>query len=318
MRHRIRVPMLLCALSMAVASSSLLLAQQPAAGTTPVSMVVTVEPLTGKRPAVVHREDVRVYQRKQRLDVTGWQPARGPHAALGLFILIDETNSTSLGSQLGDIRDFINAQPSTTSVGIGYMANATVKIAQNFTNDHASAAQALRLPLGTTSAMDSPYLSLMDLIKRWPHSNARREVLMITDGIDRFRLRGRLMGLPSISVDAQSAGARAQRDRVIVHTLYSPGTSHAFRNFWIANMGVNNLSMVADVTGGSSYFLGYNNPPSFKPWLDRLTNILDNQFWLTFEAKPGKKAGLQYIRLETEVPGAELVSADSVYVPAAK
>ncbi|MGH9447621.1 MAG: hypothetical protein ACRD3O_18110, partial [Terriglobia bacterium] len=153
---------------MAVASSSLLLAQQPAAGTTPVSMVVTVEPLAGKRPAVINREDVRVYKGKQRLEVTGWQPATGRNAALGLFILIDETNSTSLGSQLGDIRDFINALPSTASVGIGYMANATVKIAQNFTNDHASAAKAVRLPLGTTSAMDSPYLSLMDLIKRWP------------------------------------------------------------------------------------------------------------------------------------------------------
>ncbi|MGH2509862.1 MAG: hypothetical protein ACRDHZ_20985 [Ktedonobacteraceae bacterium] len=295
-----------------------MIAQEPAAGTTPVSMVVTVEPLSGKRPAVVNREDVRVYQGKQRLEVTGWQPATGRHAALDLFILIDETNSTSLGSQLSDIRDFINAQPSTTSVGIGYMANTTVKIVQNFTTDHAAAAKALRLPLGTTSAMDSPYLSLMDLIKRWPNTNARREVLMITDGIDRLRLRGNLMSLPSISVDAQSVGDRAQRDRVIVHTLYAEGANHAFRNFWVANMGANNLSMVADVTGGSSYFLGYNNPPSFKPWLDRLNTILNNQFWLTFDAKPGKRAGLQYIRLETEVPGAELVSANSVYVPAAK
>ena len=317
MRIRIRMSVVLFALMAVVASAFSSLAQE-APATVPVHMVVTVEPLAGKRPAVVNREDVRVYQGKQRLDVTGWQPARGEHAGLDLFILIDETSSTSLGSQLSDIRDFINAQPSTTAVGIGYMANSTVRIVQNFTTDHAAAAKALRLPMGTTSAMDSPYLSLMDLMKRWPNHNNRREVLMITDGIDRFRLGRGLRGLPSISPDAQSAGDRAQREGVIVHSIYAQGIGHANRNFWVANMGENNVSMVADVTGGSSYFLGYNNPPSFKPWLDRLHNILDNQFWLTFEAKPGNKAGLQYIRLETEVPGAELVAANSVYVPAAK
>lgn len=316
MKQRVRILVLLCALSVAVGSASLLIAQQGAGGTVPVSMVVTIEPIEGKRPAVVNRDDVRVYQSKQRLEVTGWQPATGNHAALGLFILIDDTNSTSLGSQLGDIRDFINAQPSSTQVGIGYIANSTVRIAQNFTSDHAAAAKALRLPLGTISAMDNPYLSLRDLIKRWPQSNSRREVLMITDGIDRMRLRGNIMSLPSISVDAQAVGDLAQRERVIVHTIYARGIGHSDRNFWIANMGVNNQSMVADVTGGASFFLGYNNPPSFKPWLDRLQKILENQYWLTFRATPAKKAGLQYVRLETEVPGADLVSAKAVYVPA--
>lgn len=317
MRIRIRMSVVLFAL-MAVAVSAFSSLAQEAPATVPVHMVVTVEPLAGKRPAVVNREDVRVYQGKQRLDVTSWEPARGEHAGLDLFILIDETSDTGLGSQLGDIRGFINAQPSTMAVAIGYMANSTVKIVQNFTNDHAAAAKALRLPMGTVSAMDSPYLSLMDLMKRWPNHNNRREVVMITDGINRFRLGRGLRGLPSISPDAQSAGDLAQREGVIVHSIYARGIGHANRNFWVANMGENNISMVSDVTGGSSYFLGYNNPPSFKPWLDRLNNILENQFWLTFEAKPGKNAGLQYIRLETEVPGAELVSANSVYVPAAR
>ena len=312
----VRIATVLCVLSVALAASTRIIAQQSPAGTAVVSMVVTVAPPEGKRPPVINREDVRVYQGKKRLEVTGWQQATGRAAGLGLFILIDETTNTSLGSQLSDIRDFINAQPSTTAIGMGYMVNSTVRIVQNFTTDHAAAAKALRLPMGTTSGMDSPYLSLLDLIKRWPHTNARREVVMISDGIDRFRLRGNLLGLPSISVDAQTAGDRAQRDRVIIHTIYARGIGHADRNFWLANMGVNNLSMVSDVTGGSSYFLGYSNPPSFKPWLDRLQTILQNQFWLSFRAIPGKKVGLQYVRLETEVPGAELVAANGVYVPA--
>jgi len=38
---------------------------------------------------------------------------------------------------------------------------------------------------------------------------------------------------------------------------------------------------------------------------------------LTFLAKPERKAGFQQVKLRTEVPNAELVGADRVYVPAA-
>ena len=50
---------------------------------------------------------------------------------------------------LDDLKTFINAQPSTTLVGVGYMRNATVQIVQDLTTDHAAAAKALRLPLGS-------------------------------------------------------------------------------------------------------------------------------------------------------------------------
>jgi hypothetical protein len=47
-----------------------------------------------------------------------------------------------------------------------------------------------------------------------------------------------------------------------------------------------------------------------------LTIKLNHQYLLSFLAKPGKKAGFQRIKLETEVPNAELVAPDKVYVPA--
>lgn len=49
------------------------------------------------------------------------------------------------------------------------------------------AVKAIRLPRGNISTMDSPYLSLISLVKAWPQQNVRREVLMVTDGIDRLR-----------------------------------------------------------------------------------------------------------------------------------
>jgi hypothetical protein len=108
-------------------------------------------------------------------------------AALQFFILIDDTCDPSIGNSLNDLRDFINAQPATTAVGVGYMSNATIQIVQNFTADHALAAKAIRLPRGNLSAMDSPYLSLISAIKGWPEQKVRREVLMVSDGIDRLR-----------------------------------------------------------------------------------------------------------------------------------
>jgi hypothetical protein len=82
-------------------------------------------------------------------------PARGDNAALQLFVLIDDTCDHNLGNNLSDIRDFVNAQPATTVVGIAYMSNATIQIVQNFTADHALAAKAIRLPCGTLSASDA-------------------------------------------------------------------------------------------------------------------------------------------------------------------
>src|SRR5271168_465449 len=83
--------------------------------TTPVQMTVTVRVLgEDKRMPEVNREDVIVKQGMDRLQVTGWTPAQGNRAGLDLFILMDDASDPSLGSQLDDLRAFINAQPSTT------------------------------------------------------------------------------------------------------------------------------------------------------------------------------------------------------------
>ncbi len=134
----------------------------------------------------INREDVMVYEGKDRDTVTEWIPAQGDRAALELFILLDDGSSSSLGTQLDDIRKFINAQPASTKVGIAYMQNGMARIVQDLTADHAQAAKALRLPMGVRGANGSPYFSLSDLIKHWPESSGRREVLMASDGIDLY------------------------------------------------------------------------------------------------------------------------------------
>src|SRR5260370_21011790 len=98
-------------------------AQEASSTGVPVHVVVTVEPRHGSNVPVIQREDVMVYQGHDRAKATDWLPLQGEHAGLQLFFLIDDAANTSLGSQLEDIRQFINAQPSTTAIGVAYIRN---------------------------------------------------------------------------------------------------------------------------------------------------------------------------------------------------
>jgi hypothetical protein len=85
-------------------------------------------------------------------------------------------------------------------------------------------------------------------------------------------------------------------------------------NTWAASGGQSGLAKLADETGAESYFLGYSDPVSFKPYLEDLQRILDNQYWLAFDIKAGSKPALKRMNASTEVSGAEIVSADNVFI----
>ena len=313
-----------------------------APSTVQVHMVITDQAFNeNSEVPVLQQENVQVKVGKDAARVEHLIPAQGENAALQLFVLIDDTCETSaLGNNLNDLRDFFNAQPASTLIGVAYMSNATVQVTQNLTADHASAAKALRLPRGSSSAMDSPYLSLISLVKAWPQQKLRREVLMISDGIDRLRgdTTGTPGGLPSfptggragrppapalsttmptISSDAESASNAAQRYGVIVHSIYATGVGRLGRNAWEAQLGQGGVAKITDETGGEYFALGTQNAVSFKPYLDRLQKIFNNQYFLVFQVKPGKKPGLQRVRISTEVANADIASANNVWVPSA-
>lgn len=304
-------------LAMSLAAMALttlpVMAKNPAeAGAAPVKMTVTASVDNGKRTPGIQKEDVVVKKGQERLQVAEWVAARGDRAGLELFILIDDASDSSLGTKLDDLRGFIQAQPATTSVGVGYMRNATVQIAQNLTTDHGKAAKSVRLSLGTAGAYGSPYLSVVDLMKRWPDSSNRREVIIVSDGIDRAH-RGRNALL---NPDVDVASDVAQRNGIMIHTIYSPGVGHWHRNFWQANSGQNALAKLSDLTGGESFFLGLQPPVSFVPYLDQLRKTLDNQYLLSFYASQDNKARLQRVGISTEIPGVDLNAADAAWVPA--
>ena len=285
---------------------------EPANGVA-VHTVVTVESHHGGEPPVINREDVMVYEGKDRDKVTDWVPAQGANAALDLFILLDDGSNMSLGTQLEDLRQFINAQPASARIGVAYMQNGIARIEQNLTSDHAQAAKALRLPLGIRGVNASPYFAVSDLVKRWPATSPRREVFMASDGVDLYYGSGDLQDpyLAEAIADAQRAG-------VIVSAIYTPSVGHIGHSYWLNYWGQLYLAELAEKTGGEAYYIGFTGPPvAFAPYLDQQNHRLDHQYLLTFLAKPPKKSGMQRIKIKTEVPKVDLVAPEEVYVPAA-
>ncbi len=284
--------------------------QAPSAGGVPAHIVVTAEPKHGSNVPVIKKDDVMVYEGHDRDTVTDWIPLQGDRAGLELFILIDDESGISLGTQLEELKQFINSQPATTKVGVAYMQNGIARISQNPTSDHAQAAKALRLPMGMAGADASPYFSLSDLVKRWPETNERREVLMVSDGIDRYYGAGDIQDpyLEAAIDEADKAG-------IIVSAIYTPGAGHFAHSYWQSYWGQIYLSELAEKTGGEAYYIGFTGAPvSFTPYLEQLNRRLQNQYLLEFLAKPPKKAGWAQIRIRTEVPDVDLISARRVWV----
>jgi hypothetical protein len=274
----------------------------------PVRVVVSVEGHKDSTPPTLNREDVMVFLDNQRMQVTGWTPIQD--VGLDVWLLIDDGSDSELGTQLDDLRKFVLEQSSTTQIGIGYLRNGSVDVLQKPTSDHAVAAKALRLPLGVPGISASPYLALVDLLKKWPATDRTREVVMVTSGIDPDYGGG-----PSNPYLEQAIHA-AQRAGVVVHSIYFGSAGHFGHSLWQINWGQNYLSQLAEETGGEFFWLGSSNPVAFSPYLKTLTQRFGSQSVLTFLA-PANVSDKR-LRLKTEIPHAMLVGPSKVFVSGGK
>jgi hypothetical protein len=266
------------------------------------SAIVTVISKSAEDGTTVPKQTVSVYENRKLQDVAGWVPLRGERSGLQLVVLLDDSSRGNLGLQLNDIRSFITGLPPNAQVAIGYMRNGTPNLVQNFTSDHAQAVKTLRLPSGIAGENGSPYFCLSDLVKHWPggDSNVRREVIMVTDGVDRYSGAHFDPSNPYV----QAATSDAQKAGVIVYSIYYRGAGRADRSFVVTDGGQNYLTQVSNDTGGKVYLEGFGNPVSFAPFLSDLQHKLQNQYELTFVATA--KSGLQQIRVKTSQPNTSL------------
>jgi hypothetical protein len=277
-----------------------------------VTTVVTALGPKYTAPPALGKQDINVTEGKQKREVTNWVPAQGDKAALQLAIVIDDADNQDLATQLGDLKNFISSQPASTAIGVFYASNGTVQPASQFSTDREAVAKSVRIPLGYTGAYSSIYLSVMSLMKGWsPTAGARREILLIADGIDRFR------GDYPISPDVDSTSINAQKAGIMIHTLFATGVGRATRNSFRLNLGQSNLAKIADATGGEAFFQGFFTPVSYAPFLQQLDMVLKNQYWLSWTTERTKKpkGELRGFKVRTEQHGVEISAADKVFVP---
>jgi hypothetical protein len=273
----------------------------------PGKATITVTAIGKKNvpPPAVSKDDVQLTVNKERKQIANWEKADG----LGLAILIDDSLDQSVASQWNDLRAFIMAQPPNTAVAVAYIDNSSAMIAQDFTTNHELAAKALRIPRGQFGIGSSPYLAVIDWLKRWPDTGNRRSLLLISSGID--YLRG-FFG--PFYPDVDTVIERAQRENVNLWSIYSPGSGHRSRSFALANLGQNNLSKMTDETGGETYYLGTGEPVSFRPYLEEMQLHFNNQYLLTFTGDGGAKGKFVRVQLRTELPGVELSHANNAFI----
>jgi hypothetical protein len=280
-----------------------------AQATVPVTTTVTVLGPKYTPPPPLTKDDLIVFSGKKRLPVVNWTPAHAPSAPLQLALLIDDADQSSLGLQFNDIKNFINEQSKTTAVGIFYGQYGTVQTTANFSTDHAAVAQKLRLPLGRLfGGSPSIYLSVSDLIKKWPGTGTRREVLLMASGVDFLQ-----PGIVDTYLD--SAIADAQRAGVVFHSIYiGPGR---FGFSWRGDIAQSNLSRLTSETGGAAFFEGLSTPVSFGPYLNQLSMILRNQYLLTvnMERSKKKKGELVPFQVRTEQRNVAFSAPKQVFVP---
>lgn len=271
---------------------------------------------SGEAPPALERADVSVHQDKQPRPVVNLIPANGENSKLDLVILIDQSSNTRLGSQFKDVADFIRTLPQNAAVGIAYAMNGSARMQQPLTTDHEAAARALHLTTGAASGQSSVFEAFRDLVKNWPDDASRREVLLVSDGID--PTYGFSETSPGRNPSLEKAIQVAQRENIIVFSIFEGTSGRVARNRFLNNNGQGSLSELTSDSGGYAFFQGTQNPVSFRPFLQQLTEMLGRQYILTFRAELPGKSGYRDLKVSTEVPHVKLLAPNHIYLPSAK
>jgi hypothetical protein len=264
-------------------------------------------------PGGIPQQSLQLKVDGKESSITGWAPLRGPQSKVELVLLIDDGARGSLGTQLSDIAKFIGSLPPNARVAVAYMLNGRAVFTGPLTTDRAAVERQLHLPLAGAAGINaSPYFCLSDLAKNWPSrdNGARREVIMVTDGVDNYNRR-----YDPEDPYVQAAIDDAVRARLIVYSIYWTNSGRFDRTGYASNDGQNLLAEVAQATGGNTYWQGFGNPVSFQPYFEDINQRLENQYELEFMAPLGSKPQIESLKLKVNSP-AKLDAPEQVYVVA--
>ena len=274
--------------------------------------VVTV--LNGSEiPGGIAQQALQLKVNGKDSEITGWKLLRDPQSKVEMVLLIDDGARSSLGTQMSDITKFIQEQRPDVKLAVAYMENGRAVMTGPMTTDHAAVERELHLPLaGTPGISASPFFCLSDLAKHWPStdSHARREVVMVTDGVDYYEPR-----YDPEDPYVLAAINDSVRAHLVVYSIYWTNQGRFDRTGYAAMDGQNLLTQLTEATGGNSYWLGTGNPVSFAPYFADIDRRLDNQYELDFMTPIGSKPQVESLKLKVSAH-AKLDAPQQVYVHA--
>ncbi len=269
--------------------------------------IITILTRHSEVAPIVAQQDVSAKVNGKDAEVTGWKPFKGADDALELVVLID-SGARNLGRQFDEITSFILSLGPHTKVAIGYMQNGHAALTGPLSVDHKQAVGGLHLPIGGST---SPYFTLSDLAQHWPSQdpNARREVIMLSDGVDP---ENRHFDPDDLYV--QSAITDSVRAGLVVYTLYWLSRTEHDESSITQNGGQSLLSELSEATGGYSYWSGTGNPVSFRPFFDDLQRRLASQYALAFSTRLDRKPVVESLKLKVEGLGLQVTAPQEVSV----
>jgi hypothetical protein len=274
--------------------------------------VITVMPKNNETAAFnIQPQNLQLKVDGKQSNVTNFASAKGPNSPLELVILIDSSARVSLGTQLSDIADFVKEMPNNTKIAIAYMENGRAALTGPLSSDPAQVLNGLHLPGGALGTSSSPYFCLSDLAKNWPShdATARREAVMITDGVDYYNLR-----YDPEDPYVQAAIEDSIRSGLVVYSFYWENRGRVDRSVYENNAGQNLLAEVTQATGGNSYWEGTGNPVSFDPFFKDLRQRLQNQYRLSFSSSLKGKPQIEKFSLKVQGADAKVYAPQQVLV----
>ena len=195
---------------------------------------------------------------------------------VNLAVLIQDDLVSRVGNELRVTADFIRGLPAGSTVMVGYIRAGSLQVRQPFTNDLASAAGALRIPVGSTSASPyNPYVQVRDAIKLFPAGGANRNaLLLVSDGLDTSR--GFDYSSTVDSIDLNRAVREAKERGVSIYSFYAPSAGLTSFNSRAVSFGQSALNRVSNETGGRAFFQG-TDFVTFNAYFSRLAKTLNER-----------------------------------------
>ncbi|MDE3202044.1 MAG: hypothetical protein KGN79_14110 [Acidobacteriota bacterium] len=299
-------------------ATSILAVSFPAFSATPSTpesgqALVTILPESGPEltPVSPSPQSMHLKINGKTTEITSVTHARGEESPLEVVVLIDSGAHGSLATQFQYIKDFAEELPSSTQMAIAYMENGRAVFSVPLSSDPKQIIAGLRIPPGPAGISGSPYFCLSDLAKHWPSSNpnARREVIMISDGIDNYE--------PRYNPDDQYVQAAINdsiRSGLTVYSIYWSNRGGIGDDSSYALGGQSLLLQVTDATGGYSYWQGTGNPVSFAPYFKDLRSRFEHQFRIRFKAMDRNKPEVLSMNLKLTGLEAKLSAPKRVLV----